>query len=125
MKNVNDRIAFLRKTLDLSMEKFGDKIGITRSSVNSIEKGVNNPSEQTIKLICREFNVDYFWLTEGVGEMFTNFPETILDELVDEYRLDETDKLVLQTYMEAPEDEKKAIKSFLLTLAEKLQNKGE
>lgn len=121
---MKDRIKLLRKTLNLTQSEFGDKIGATRDAVAAYERGVNI-KEPIIKLICREFNVDYFWLTEGFGEMFTNFPETILDELVDEYHLDETDKLVLQTYMEAPEDEKKAIKSFLLTLAEKLQKKGE
>lgn len=121
---MKERIKLLRKTLNLTQSEFGDKIGATRDAVAAYERGVNI-KEPIIKLICREFNVDYFWLTEGVGEMFTNFPETILDELVDEYRLDENDKLVLQTYMEAPEDEKKAIKSFLLTLAENLQKKGE
>lgn len=122
---MKDRIKLLRTTLEMSQKDFGERIGIGDTAVSKFEKGERNPSDQTIKSICREFNVDYFWLTEGFGEMFTNFPETILDELVDEYHLDETDKLVLQTYMEAPEDEKKAIKNFLLTLAENLQKKGE
>ena len=32
-------IALLRKTLNLSMRKFGDRIGVTASSVNKLEKG--------------------------------------------------------------------------------------
>lgn len=54
------------------MEKFGKRIGITRSSVCKLESGENNPSEQTIKLICKEFNVSYDWLTNGVGSMQSN-----------------------------------------------------
>ena len=66
MKN---RIKQVRKSNNLSMEKFGERIGITRSSVCKLENGENNPSEQTIKLICKEFNISYIWLTEGIGEM--------------------------------------------------------
>lgn len=51
------------------MEKFGDRIGITRSSVCKLENGENNPSEQTIRLICKEFKIRYQWLTEGIEPM--------------------------------------------------------
>lgn len=34
-----------------------------------LETGINNPSEQTIKLICREFGVSYDWLKNGVEPM--------------------------------------------------------
>ena len=125
MNNINNRIEILRKTLDLSMEKFGNRIGITRSSVNSIEKGVNNPSEQTIKLVCKEFNVNYFWLTEGMGDMFNAFPETIIDEVVEEFKLNNDDKLLIETYLEMPDESRKAIMAFLKAFAEKVQKKSE
>lgn len=68
---MNERIAELRKKfLKLSMEEFGKRIGISKSAVNQIEKGINNPSEQTISLICREFNVTGTWLRTGEGEPF-------------------------------------------------------
>lgn len=125
MNNINNRIEILRKTLDLSMEKFGNRIGITRSSVNSIEKGVNNPSEQTIKLVCKEFNVNYFWLTEGMGDMFNAFPETIIDEVVEEFKLNNDDKLLIETYLEMPDESRKEIMNFLKAFAEKVQKKSE
>lgn len=63
---MNERIAYLRKNiLNMSMEKFGERLNISRSAINQIEKAVNNPSEQTIKLICREFNVNEDWLRNG------------------------------------------------------------
>ena len=77
---VNERIKFLRETLSLSQEAFGEKIGIGKTSISKIELGSRNPSEQTIKSICREFNVNYAWLLEGKGEMFSALPETLLDE---------------------------------------------
>ena len=67
---LRERLTELRKTLDLSMEEFGKKVGVTRSTISRLEAGSNNFTEQMIKSICREFNVDYIWFTTGEGEMF-------------------------------------------------------
>lgn len=124
MKEINKRIALVRSELDISMEKFGEKIGISKQSVYKIEKGENNPSDQTLKLICKEFNIDPFWLESGKGDMFTAIPETIIDELVDEFKLDDYDRLIIKTYVEAPSEQQQAIKDFLLTLAENAKIKS-
>ena len=68
--NTSERIKQLRKALNLTQDAFGNELGITKSSVSRIEAGIINLTDQMAKLICRTFNVDYFWLTEGVGEMF-------------------------------------------------------
>lgn len=68
--NINDRILKVREDSGLSMEKFGQRIGITRSSVSLLEKGINNPSKQTVELVCREFNVRREWMETGEGEMY-------------------------------------------------------
>lgn len=67
MKN---RISLIRSTLKLSQEAFGKRIGISGASVSKLESGENNPSEQTIRLICSTFGVDYLWLKTGDGEMY-------------------------------------------------------
>lgn len=68
--NTSERIKQLRKTLNLTQDTFGNELGITKSSVSRIEAGIINLTDQMAKLICRTYNVDYFWLTEGKGEMF-------------------------------------------------------
>lgn len=68
-----ERVKKVRKSLNLTLEKFGEKVGVTKQTVSRIENGVNNLTEQMIKSICREFNVDYIWLTTGEGEMFIEF----------------------------------------------------
>lgn len=123
MNNINERIFLLRKTLDLSMEKFGDKIGINRSSVNAIEKGRNNPSEQTIKLICNVFNVDYFWLTEGTGEMF-NRTLPLIDQLAKEYKLSDTYKSIIQNLVLLSNREREIVENIILNIANDIE-KGE
>lgn len=67
---MNERVKLLRKTLDLTMEKFGEKIGVKKSAISLIESGKNSLTEQMIKAICREFDVDEEWLRNGTGSMF-------------------------------------------------------
>lgn len=123
MDDINIRITELRKVLNLSMEKFGNQVGITKSSINAIEKGRNNPSEQTIMLICKAYNVSPLWLKEGVGDMFLDFPKTELDRIAQDYALDETDKLLIETFLESSESDRQAIKNFLQTFAKKIEQK--
>lgn len=87
---MNERIKELRKTLGLTMEKFGCRLGVTKMTISRIENGVNNVTEQMKKSICREFNVDYIWLTTGEGKMFQDKTEeeevyNLLDEIMDNY----------------------------------------
>jgi len=65
--NLNDRIKEIRKIVGLSQEEFGKRLSITKASISRIESGINNPSDQTIKLICSEFNVNEEWLRTGAG----------------------------------------------------------
>jgi len=67
VKNVNERIKTLRIHLKLNQQDFADKIGIGKTAVSKIESSINNPSEQTIKLICSEFGVNEAWLRTGEG----------------------------------------------------------
>lgn len=69
---MNERIKLIRKTLKLSQEDFGARLGVTKAAISRLESGINKLTEQMAKAICREFNVDYFWLTEGTGEMFVD-----------------------------------------------------
>ena len=73
--NQGERIKKLRETLGLTLESFGEKVGVTRGAISNLEKGNRNLTEQMTKAICREFGVDYIWLTTGEGEMFPK-PDT-------------------------------------------------
>ena len=85
---IGDRVKVLRTSLRLSQKAFGDRISISAPSVARIESGENNPSEQTQRLICQEFNVSYAWLKEGKGEMLLPEDE---DEAVNRIMLGGTD----------------------------------
>ena len=65
---MGEQIRKLRKSLGLTQTEFGGKIGITASALSRIENGETNASEQTIRSIVREFNVNEIWLRSGEGD---------------------------------------------------------
>lgn len=69
---MKERLYELRKILNLNQDEFGAKIGLSKTAISKMEKGTNNFTEQTIKSICREFNVNREWFETGKGEMFVN-----------------------------------------------------
>ena len=99
-----ERIREVRKALGLTLEKFGERIGIKKNSVSQIENGVNNLTEQMTKAICREFHVDYIWLTTGEGDMFL-VADDDFKEQIDQIMSSETDA-------------RKNLFKFMLTLSE-------
>ena len=77
----NERVKEVRKTLGLTLEKFGDRLGIKKAAVSKIEKGENSLTDANIKAICREFSVDYMWLTTGEGEMFVETDDDFFERI--------------------------------------------
>lgn len=67
---MNERIKQIRKSENLTLEKFGKRIGITAASCSNIESGKTNPSNQTIQAICKEFGCNEIWLRTGDGDPF-------------------------------------------------------
>ena len=112
MKN---RITELRISRHLTQSEFGDRIGATRDAIAAYERGVTI-KEPIIKLICKEFGINYSWLKEGIGEMESDFKNSILDDLVREYDLDDTDRLILENYMKLDKDARKALSDYLKSL---------
>lgn len=67
----SDRIKLLRKEkLNLTMEKFGEALGISKAAISRIESGIVTLTDQNRRSICREFNVSERWLRTGEGEPF-------------------------------------------------------
>ena len=119
-ETIGQRINVVRKKLNLTLEKFGEKIGISKVSVRAIEKGINNPSEQTIKLICSVYNVDYVWLTQGVGEdIFISIPESKIDQIMEDYGLSEKERPLIRGYLEAPEEVRQQVADYLNSIVER------
>lgn len=101
MSTINERVRLLRKSAELNkkekmtLERFGARFGVGRSSISDIENGRRDVTDQMFLSICREFDVNPEWLRDGVGEMFVaknrneeieDFFNRVLGDDPDEFR---------------------------------------
>lgn len=108
-----ERIKEIRKTLNLTLEAFGEKLGVTKVAISNIEKGNRNLTDQMSTSICRTYNVNYDWLMYGDGDMFTNLPQTVLDELCRQYDMDDFDKQLIEFYLTLDAGCREALKNHI------------
>lgn len=125
---VNERIRKLRKSLGLTLEKFGGRLGVGKTAINKLEKGENNVTDQMFKSICREFNVNEEWLRNGTGEMFA-VPEdetaAIVSDLLESRNNQFYDLIldIVKTYQTLSPMDQEIIKNFCQQLAETQKNR--
>ena len=110
---MNERIKQLRKELGLTLDKFGEKIGVGKTAISKIENGDRSVTDQMFKSICREFNVREEWLRNGEEPMFNGFPQTVLDELCEQYDLDTLDKQIVDIYISLPKQLRDSVKEHI------------
>lgn len=67
---MKERLLQIRKEQNLTQDEFAEKLGLSKNYIWQIEKGERNPSDRTIKDVCRTFRVNYDWLVDGIGEMY-------------------------------------------------------
>ena len=97
---IQERIRQVRQKNNLTMEEFGKRIGIKKNSISLIESGKNNPSEQTILSICREFNINEEWLRTGNGTATKSSDTVDITRLLQDRGATELELKILQAYFE-------------------------
>lgn len=122
------RVKEVRENLNLTTEKFGEKLGIQRSAVSKIENGRCSLTDSNIKAICREFNVDHIWLTTGEGKMFVENDHDFLEK-IEHIMLSEDDvrKNIFKFMLELSDSDVKALKKLMhqsVEYIEKLKSGG-
>lgn len=122
----NERIKEVRKSLGLTLEKFGERIGLKKSAVSLIENGKNSVTDANVKAICREFGVDYIWLTTGDGEMFVDTDDDFI-ERIDRIMAGEDDarKNLFKFMLELSDEDIEALDRLMKKVIEFTQNNKE
>ena len=122
----NERIKEVRKSLGLTLEKFGERIGLKKSAVSLIENGKNSVTDANVKAICREFGVDYIWLTTGDGEMFVDTDDDFI-ERIDRIMAGEDDapKNLFKFMLELSDEDIEALDRLMKKAIEFTQNNKE
>lgn len=113
---LGERIKKLRKDLDLTQQKFADRLGVKQNTIALIESGKRNTSDQLLFSVCREFGVNEKWLRSGEGEPFQ--PLSPDDELSQVFSAiaasdDELIKRIIRAYWKLDDREKAAVKKLI------------
>ena len=126
---INERIKEVRKYLGLTLEKFGQPLGLKKSGLSLIENGINNVSEQLIKSICREYSVDEDWLRTGNGDKMFSL-ELDEDAVLVESLLNDVDnpvyeliKKFMKLYSSLDKTERAVLQKLALGLLEEQNSK--
>lgn len=69
MSTLAERIKEIRKSENLTQQKFADRLGIKQNTVAQYEMGRNVPIDAIITAICREFSINENWLRYGTESM--------------------------------------------------------
>lgn len=115
---MNKRLNELRTTLNLSLEEFGKRLGVTRTAVYLWESGKRSISEQTIKLIIAVYNVNEDWLRNGTGSMFLESADAFFSRLQLNYNLTDEDMEFVKLYASLSDKDKRLIDAVLAVLVE-------
>lgn len=117
---MKDRIKAVREDMKYSQEKFGEKLGVTKSAISKIEKGERLPSTQLLLAISREYGINEEWLNTGEGDMY--LPDDFSYDL-GRYAASATDfeKEFITGFMKLSDSTKDEIKNLMLDIAEKLR----
>ncbi len=108
-----ERVRKIRKTKGLTLEKFGEAIGIGKSSVSDIENGRRSLTNQTRMSICREFDVSEEWIRYEKGEMFVKQSLFDLNEFAKRKGATDLDIEIVKLYLELePDVRRNAIEYF-------------
>lgn len=63
-----ERVRYLRKeVLHLTLEKFGERLGVKRNTLSTIENGKGSVTNQMRAAICNAYGVNETWLRTGDG----------------------------------------------------------
>lgn len=122
---MHERIRKLRRILDLTQEKFAERIGIKRNTVATYESGRNEPVDSVVALICREFHVNEEWLRNGTGEMFAQDSEDEMQALTEKYSLSAADRILIEKFVSLKADTRNAILEFMADVVASIQESEE
>ena len=116
-----ERVKKIRKTLNLTLEKFGEKLGVGKTAISKIEKSERNLTDQMAISICREYNVSEEWLRTGSGDMFVKIPEEDLYSKAAASVLVEDDAFAMEAlklYYQMSPKAKEVVSDYILQLAD-------
>lgn len=122
---MNELLRKLRKDQHLTMEAFGEKLGVSRSVINNLEREAVALKDPMLSHICNTFGVNRTWLETGEGEMYCPDMNDVLFQLARKYSLNERKMALIRAYLQLPEDQQEAVLAYAEGVADCLRKLDE
>ena len=133
---MNERIRELRKTLGLTLDKFGEILGMKKATLSLIENGKSSVTDRMIKLICNiNWNGNFVnegWLRTGTDKMFVELPPEDevgiwVSQLIEERNNPLFDIILetMRTFNQLTPEDQKIVSSYCEQLLHNLKDKKE
>lgn len=119
---MHERIKELRKEyLHLSQTEFGERLGVSRSVINNIERNALARPDQKlslIKLMCSVFDVNEEWIVNGTEPMFVETPSSTMEQLKKEFGLDDFSYNLVYQYLKLDAERRQTVRDFFYNVVE-------
>ncbi|MCL1986880.1 MAG: helix-turn-helix domain-containing protein [Firmicutes bacterium] len=116
---MNPRLKDIRKFYNLTQAIFGGSVGVSASAISDIEKGKNNLTDQMIKLVCNEYNVNEEWLRHGTGEMFKPTDNSLIEQLAAKHKIGFYGKKAVEMLANVKEEDMEVVENLINNFFEK------
>lgn len=128
-----ERVKMVRESKHLTLDQFGEKLGVTKTAISRIENGTRGLTEQMLKAICREFSINEKWLRTGDGDMPQKLSEDeevadLVSDILEDGKNNAFYSIILeiiQIYKELSPSSQEALREFSRKLVENLSKKKE
>ncbi|MEY8518256.1 helix-turn-helix domain-containing protein [Lachnospiraceae bacterium 29-84] len=123
---MNKKVKELRKALGLTMEKFGERLGVKKNTVSQWESGTNALSDQMLKAICNvnwdgKF-VNEDWLLGNSDKMFKDESNGELEALAKKYNLSHNALVVIEKFVKMKESDQQVLLGYYKEVAAALSS---
>lgn len=113
--NIHERLKYLRNQLGLTTRAFGSSINMSGGAITNMEKGFRNVTDRTVKDICREYQVNPDWLSNGTEPIFL--------DTVSSLDIEEDAKQLARQYSLLSDKDRELVKNIIHSLYEKIDMK--
>lgn len=108
-------IKSIREALGVSQTTFAKRMNVSNSSIQKIEIGQRNITDNLATKICSFWGVDVNYIKSGQGEMFTGFPYELIETLSQRFELTNHEKCFFINYLQLDKQSRKGCQLLLET----------
>lgn len=124
METLGNRLRMVRLsfTPHVSIEKFAEMVGTTRSAYNEYEQDRSKPRDTLLQLISYKYHISLEWLRTGAGEMREPTDSEIAVDLAKKYALTPEQVKILNLLLGMPEEKRSACFDAFIALADAIRS---